>query len=60
MKLDKLTQDRLIAIADTIKYIATDEIQHLPGKAGSLMINISLIQMEVDKLKKIINPEIPS
>jgi hypothetical protein len=53
MILDKLTQDRLISISDTIKYIAETDKQHLPDKIGSLMINISLIELEIKKLKEL-------
>ena len=53
MKVDKLTEDRLITISDSIKHVAKSEIGHIPDKISCLKTNISLIELEIDKLKKL-------
>lgn len=53
MKVDKLMEDRLVYISDSIKHIATSENGHIPDKIAGLKTNISLIELEVKKLKQL-------
>jgi hypothetical protein len=53
MKVDKLTEDRLITISDSIKHVAKSETGHIPDKISCLKTNISLIELEIERLKKL-------
>lgn len=53
MKVDKLAEDRLITISDSIKHVAKSEIGHIPDKISCLKTNVSMIELEIERLKKL-------
>lgn len=53
MKVDKLMKDRLVSIADSINHVAKSGEGHIPDKISCLMTNISLIELEVKRLKQL-------
>jgi hypothetical protein len=53
MKVDKEMEVRLLKISDFIKEVATSETGHIPDKISCLMTNISLIKLEIERLKEL-------
>lgn len=53
MELPKLNKDRLLSITDSINYVVENSTSHLPDKISNIMTNIKLLELEVEKLKKL-------
>jgi hypothetical protein len=55
MKVDKEMEVRLLKISDFIKEVAISDTGHIPDKIACLMTNISLIKLEIERLKELLH-----
>ncbi len=52
MKVDKLMENRLVSISDSIRHVAKSDTGHIPDKISCLRTNISLIELVIKRLKQ--------